>query len=282
MEWTTDEWITAQPESVVIDSFTGEEDLRFYPEGDGTFVDGKAVLITKAGETSLTRNDLHWKNIALEASFVPKTMPDTASLVWVLGKDSTTLDCLEFNYFPKTGEWQINKVVNRQWEVLSSGMTQPTPEESGVTIMVVADGDQVRAFLNDELIASTQVDRSEASTRNELVLRSKENTYTRVDIERIRSWNLSLVETASGEGSLSLSEMISKLTNGRLPDVQDDFSGDTLQEYWLDDEGVPAGTLQDGTLRVENRVGEPIYLMNYILQVDLRFGNLSGDENFDY
>ncbi len=117
VEWTTDDWITARPETVVIDSFTGNEGLRFYPEENETYVDGKAVLGNKMlVTTGLSRDDLQGENIALEVSFIPRSMPDSASLVWVLGEDATTLDSLEFSYFPKTGSWQINQVENRQWE----------------------------------------------------------------------------------------------------------------------------------------------------------------------
>jgi hypothetical protein len=284
VEWTTDEWITAQPESVLIDSFIGKEDLRFYPQENGTLSGGKAVLFTKAGETSLTRNDLHWKNIALEASFIPKTMPDSASLVWVFGKDDTTLDCLEFSYFPNTGEWQINKVVNRQWEMLISGMTQPTPVETGVMINVVAQGNQVSVYLDQGLIGSVEVDRSDASSRNELVLRSKENIYTRVDIERIRSWNLPLIEPVSEEESVSLEDLIYTMTGG-IPDFTDSFEGAMLHEYWANDPGAQEASLQDGALRLNNEflIGyRSIASINYILQVDLRFGGLEGMESFVY
>ncbi len=225
VEWLGTDWITARPETVLIDSFTGDEGLVFYPQENETYVDGKAVLFTKAGETSLSRDDLQGKNTALEASFEPRMMPDTASMVIEMGKDSSTLDCVEFNYFSNTGEWQINKVVNRQWEILSSGMTQPTPEGTGVTIMVVTYSDHVDVYLNQNYLGSAQVDRSGAGSRNELLLRSKENLYARADISLIRSWDLGTGEGVSAQGSSSFSETISTMTGGRPPDFQDDFSG---------------------------------------------------------
>lgn len=285
VEWKTSDWITFRPETVLIDSFTSNEGLQFSPEENGTYVDGKAVLFTKAGETSLTRDGLHGENIAMEVSFIPRNMPDSASLVWALGEDNTTLDCLEFSYFSKTGEWQINKVVNRQWQLLSSGMTQPTPEGSGVTIMVVAGGDQVRVYLNQEHIGSAEVDRSGTSTRNELAIRERENLYARVDINLIRFWDLGLVKQASGEGSASLSETINTMTDGRPPDLQDDFSSASLQEYWNNDDGAKNATLQEGALRLNNEsmIGYgSLPSINYILQVDLRFAGLSGNEEFVY
>jgi hypothetical protein len=285
VEWLGTDWITARPESVLIDSFTGNEGLQFNPVENEKYEDGKAVLFTMGGETGLTRDDLQGENIALEVSFVPRTMPDNAWLVLVMGEDTTTLDCVEFSYFSKTGEWQITKVVNRQWEQLSSGMTQPTPEGTGVTIMVVTYSDHVDVYLNQDYLGSAQVDRSGAGSRNELVLRSKENQYARADIYLIRSWNLPVDEPASGEGTASLSETINSLTDGRPPDFQDDFSSATLQEYWSSDQGAQEGTLQDGALRLknENLIGQDtLNKMNYILQVDLRFGGISPDENFFY
>jgi len=285
VEWTTDDWITARPETVVIDSFTGQEGMQFSPVENEKYEDGKAVIFTDGGETGLTRDDLNGVNIALEVSFVPRDLADSAYLVWFLGMDTTSKDRLEFNYSYKTGAWNICKVENEQWQVLASGDTQPTPEGTAVTIMVVAEADQERVYLNHGFIGSADIDRSGLGTWNGLVIREKEKLFAQVDIYRIRSWDLGTEEQTSGEGSASLSETINILTDGRLPDFQDDFSSATLQEYWSNDQGAQEATLQDGALRLNNEflIGDgTLNYLNYILQVDLRFGGLSGDENFVY
>ncbi len=125
----------------------------------------------------------------------------------------------------------------------------------------------------------------ERATRNEVAIREKENLYARADVYLIRFWDLGTVEQASGDGGGSLSETITKLTSGKPPDFEDDFSTPTLQEYWSTDQGATNATLQDGALRLNNEylIGkDTLNHMNYILQVDLRFGGLSGDENFVY
>jgi len=194
VKWATSDWISARPETVLIDSFTGSEGLQFSPAENEKYEDGKAVLFTNGGETGLTRNDLQGKNIALEVSFVPRDMPESTSLVWFLGQDTNTRDRLEFSYAPKTGSWWINKGETQQWEGLSSGMAAPTKEEDGVTIMVVADNSQVRVFLNKDFIGGAEIDRSNAGTYNELVIRSKENLYARADIYLLRFWDLGTPE----------------------------------------------------------------------------------------
>jgi tetratricopeptide (TPR) repeat protein len=284
VEWKTSDWITSRPETVLIDSFTGKEGLKFSPAENERYVDGRAVLWTIGGETGLTRDDLMGENIALEVSFVPRDMPDSAYLVWFLGQDSNS-DRLEFNYSPKTGAWQICKVENQQWIVLSSGTTQPTPSENAMTIMVVAEADQVRVFMNQVYLGSADIDRSGAGTWNELVVRNKENLWARVDVYLIRFWDLGTAEQASGEGSDSFTETINKITGGKAPDMQDDFSGTTLGEYWNADDGAKEATLLDGALRLNNvfPIGKmTLPRINYLLQVDLRFGGLTGDENFIY
>ena len=101
----------------------------------------------KVGETGLTRDDLKgYTDIAMEVSFIPHDMPESASLVWFLGKNTTTGDMIEFEYFPNTGQWQLSKVENSQWVVLTLGWTHPTPQGNSGTIMVTAQGDQVSAF----------------------------------------------------------------------------------------------------------------------------------------
>jgi hypothetical protein len=190
VEWTTSDWITARPETVLIDSFTGNEGLQFNPAENEKYEEGRAVLFTNGGETGLTRDDFQGKNIALEVSFVPRDMPDSASLAWFLGQDTTTKDRLEFSYSPKTGSWWINKGETQQWELLSSGTTTLTSEENGVTIMVEAEADGVRVFVNSIYIGSADIDRSWAGTWNELVIREKENLFARADVYLIRFWDL--------------------------------------------------------------------------------------------
>jgi hypothetical protein len=190
VEWKTSDWITARPETVLIDSFTGVEGLQFNPAENEKYEEGRAVLFTNGGETGLTRDDFQGKNIAVEVSFVPRDMPDSASLAWFLGQDTTTKDRLEFSYSPKTGSWWINKGETQQWELLSSGTTTLTSEENGVTIMVVAEADRVRVFMNQVYLGSADIDRSGAGTWNELVIREKENLYARADVYLIRFWDL--------------------------------------------------------------------------------------------
>ncbi len=276
VDWTTDDWITARPVSVLIDSFTGVEDLQFSPVENEKYENGKAVLYTDNVETGLTRSDLQGKNIALEVSFDPYDMPDSTSLVWFLGQDKKNR--LEFNYEPKTGSWQICKVENEQWTVLSSGTAQPTPEGNGVTIMVVAEADQVRVFMNQVYLGSAEVDRSGAGTWNELVIRNKEALFARADIYLIRFWNLD-------QGTNSLRVWKEDMIGDKAPDVQDDFSGTTLGEYWNADDGAKKSTLLDSALRLtkEDLIGKgTLNKINYLLQVDLRFGGLTGNENLSY
>jgi hypothetical protein len=199
VEWTTDDWITARPETVLIDSFTGKEGLKFSPVENEKYEDGRSALYTDGGETGLSRDDLQGENVALEVSFIPRNMPDSNYLVWFIGQDTTSKNRLEFNYQPKNGSWQICKVENEQWQMLSSGIAQPTPDGSAATIMVVADGNQVRAFLNRNYIGSVAIDRSGAGTWNELVIRNKEKLFARVDIFKIRFWNLDKTMLMSSE-----------------------------------------------------------------------------------
>jgi hypothetical protein len=284
VEWMTDDWITARPETVVIDSFTGQEGMQFSPSENEKYENGQAVLFALGSETRMTRDDLQGKDVALEVSFILRKMPTEAYLIWVLGENTSTGHRLEFNYRPD-GSWQICKAEDNQWLVLSSGTAQPTPEGSAATIMVVEDTNGVRVYLNQAYIGNADIDRSGAGTHNALAILEKANQYAQVDVYLIRFWDLGSVEQASGEESASLSETINILTDGRLPDFQDDFSSATLQEYWSNDQGAQEATLQDGALRFGNKnlIGQDtLNKMNYILQVDLRFGGIYRDENFVY
>ena len=272
-DWMTNEWIIESSPTVVEDTFTGGEGWQFSPPENEKYKDGRVMLNTEGDETGLTRDDLQgYTDIAMEVSFIPQDMPESASLVWFLGKNTTTGDMIAFEYFPSSGQWQISKVENSQWVVLTLGWTYPTPQGSTGTIMVVGNGNQVSAFFGDTFLGYASTDRSGSGTWNELVIRSGESPFAQADISKINFWNL---------GAPSFTQMRENMVGDTPPSVEDDFSADTLQEYWYWD-GSPSGTLQDDALRVEDRVGKPIQLMNYILQVDLRFGSLSGDENFEY
>ena len=77
----------------------------------------------------------------------------------------------------------------------------------------------------------------------------------------------------------SFAQVREEIIGDRAPDVQDDFSGTSLGEYWMIDEGAQNASLQDGFLRLNNqyKIGDDsLKRMNYLLQVDLRFNGLSG------
>lgn len=189
VDWATDDWITARPDALVIDSFTGNQGLQFSPPENEKYENGQAVLFTQLSETIMTRDDLQGKDIAFEVSFIPRYMPPDAYLIWILGKNTSNENRLEFNYRPD-GSWQICQADGSQWIVLSYGDAPPTEIGNGVTIMVVTEANQVRAYLNQAYIGSAQIDRSTAGTNNALAILEKGNVYAQVDVYLIRFWNL--------------------------------------------------------------------------------------------
>ncbi len=272
-DWMTTKWIKESTPTFVEDNFSGGEGWQFSPVENEKYEDGMAVLYTEGDETGLTRDDLQgFTDSAMQVSFTPQDMPETSSLVWFLGKHTDTGDMIAFEYCPSNGRWQINQVENSQWVALTLGWTHPTPQGSTGTIMVIAYGDQVSAFFEDKFIGYANTDRSGSGTWNELVVSGKQSPFTQVDISKISFWNL---------GVPSFTQMRENLVGDTPPSVEDDFSSDTLQEYWQWG-GNPSGTLQDGALRVDDWIGEPLQLMNYILQVDLRFAGQTGSESFGY
>lgn len=192
IDWKTSDWITARPETDLIDSFTGNEGLIFNPAQNEKYQDGRGVLFTNGGGTYLYRNDFVGTNIAMEVSFYSVNTPDPASLLFQLGKNDGSW--IGFEYYLITGKWRIFKQYNPQGKILeeelASGLTQPTPNENSGTLMVIAESDQVRVFLNTVFIGSAVIDRSGAGTLNTIAILSNEAQFAQVDIFKIRFWDL--------------------------------------------------------------------------------------------
>jgi len=201
VEWKTSDWITSRPETVLIDSFTGNEGLIFNPAENEKYQDGRGVLFTNGGGTHLYRNDFEGTNIVMEVSFYSVNTPDPASLLFQLGKNDGSW--IGFEYYLITGKWRIFKQDNPQGKILeeelASGLTQPTPNENSGTIMVIADSDQVRVFLNTVFIGSAVIDRSGAGTLNTIAVLSNGAPFAQVDIFKIRLWDLGVPEWMSSD-----------------------------------------------------------------------------------
>ena len=184
------DWISSAPTTVEDDNFMEGEGWQSNPAENESFQDGRAVLFTDGGETSFSRDDLQGTNIAMEVTFSPRDMPDTASLMWFLGVDKAKEEFIAFEYFPATGFWQILEVEGQAWSPLASGWTQPTSQGVHASIMVAANGRRISAFHDDAFLGYADSSRSGSGTINYISLRSNGASLAQSDILKIGFWNL--------------------------------------------------------------------------------------------
>ncbi len=218
----SNDWITEAAPTVLEDNFIAGEGWQFSPKENEKYQNNMALLYTNGGETGLTREDILGTNFAMDVTFSPRDMPDSASLVWFLRKDTSTEESLEFIYIPTTGFWQINWAENKNNLELASGWTQPTSQDSLGRIMVLVDGDRVSAFYGDTFLGYAEIINSVAGTWNELVIRSNEAGYAQVDVSAIRFWDLNTLKWSNYD----------LLTSGEPTFVDDNF---TKGEGWIFD-----------------------------------------------
>ncbi|HSB67230.1 MAG TPA: hypothetical protein VLD65_11675, partial [Anaerolineales bacterium] len=188
--WMRNDWITARAPNFIEDNFSEGEGWQFNPVGNENYKEGRAVLFTDGSETRLTRDEMQATNLAMEVSFIPRTMPEPASLVLSLRENPSAKDRFFFEFFPGTGFWQIIKVENKVQNKIASGSTTPVPENANATIMVVVNGDHVSVFSGNEYLGSVESGLIGAGTTNELVIANNSGSIAVVDIINIRFWNL--------------------------------------------------------------------------------------------
>ena len=191
VDWKTSDWITTHSETIVIDNFTGNEGMWFQPEENVKYENGMLVVFTNEGESYFRREDLFGTNFAIELTFIPDDMPDSGSLVWQLGKNEQTGEYLTFVYYPLIGDWQISYTKDQQERESASGQTLTTQKGEIGSIMVVANGDRVSAYLNQVSISTTiEIDRSGAGETNTMAVASYGGGYAQASILKIRFWDL--------------------------------------------------------------------------------------------
>ncbi|HSB66043.1 MAG TPA: tetratricopeptide repeat protein, partial [Anaerolineales bacterium] len=278
-EWMTTEWITSRAPTFEEHNFVQGEGWQFSPVENEKYQDSSALLYTSKGETGLTREDIHASNFAFEVTFIPRSITNSTSMVLFLGANTSTKEMFWFEFFLNTGSWQIIKLSDEgsNHAVLASGWVDRISLNTPATILVMLNNDLLYAYMNTVFLGDFQVERYGSGEWNEVVLRDWQSIdQVSLEISSIRFWNLDQ-EMPTFKFSLE------KTIGDRAPDVQDDFSGTTLGEYWSNDEGAQKATLQDGAMRLSNemQIGkELLNKMNYILQVDLRFSELTGNEDF--
>ena len=202
-EWMRTDWITSSVAKVIDDKFEANEGWQFSPPEKEKYQDGRAVLVTTAGDTSFTRQDLKGSNIAMEVTFMPQTMPDSATLIWFLGMDTTTGDHFAFEYSPASGVWSIIEGKNKGWNKLLKGNTQPTEANRLGRFMVVMNGDRVSAFDADTFLGSVTMGYSAPGVENWFGIRDNEASFAQTDILKIRYWNLDEPEWMSSNWIMS-------------------------------------------------------------------------------
>jgi tetratricopeptide (TPR) repeat protein len=271
-EWMTSDSITSQTATLSEDNFTQDADWQFHPVENGSFENNRVVLTALNSDTDLTRNELNAYDFALEVDFIPRSISENSSLSFFLVKNTSTGDMLVFEYFLQSGTWQIERVYDQgnQWQTLYSGWVDRISLGDDGVILVDLNQDTLTVYINGEYKGAYGVDRTGHGSMNAVVLRNNDSLdRAQVDIPKIQFWDRS-----------PFTQKKQEMIGDQPPDIQEDFSGDTLSEIWQ--WGGEDNTLQDGALRVEDWVGEPLHAMNYILQVDLRFNGLSGSENLVY
>ena len=186
------------PERIYLRTPTVEEN-NFMPMKVGSSVHrkmrnlrtGRAVLFTDGGHTRLTRDDFQGSNFAMEVSFIPRDMPDSASLGWFLRQNTSGKDTFIFEFFPGSGYWQIVKTENGVLESDSIWFDTALPQDSMDTIMVIVNGDYLSAFLGGALLGSSQSSLTGAGTMYPtIVFVNNGAELAQVDISNIKFWNL--------------------------------------------------------------------------------------------
>ena len=165
------------------------EGWQFSPPENEKFEDGRAVLFTNGGHTRLTRDDFQGSNFAMEVSFIPRDMPDSASLGCFMRQNTSGKDTFIFEFFPGSGYWQIIKTENGVLNLIAYGSTQPLPQDGMDTIMVIVNGDYLSAFLGGALLGSSQSSLTGAGTNNVVFVNSGDSP-AQVDIVTLRFWKL--------------------------------------------------------------------------------------------
>jgi tetratricopeptide (TPR) repeat protein len=196
--WMRNDWITQSTPTISVDYFVVGKNWQFDPVENEKYDNGMAVLSTDNNETFFTSEDIQGINIAVEVPFTLGDFPDPASLVWTIGKNSQG-DFLGFEFFPIYGKWQIFQVEDQLVEVLASGWIEPMQKETAGTIMLLVDGDRVSTFFDDTFVGYAKTDRSAFGTTNALSVRSNGTSYTQVNIQQLRFWDLDSPELMNPE-----------------------------------------------------------------------------------
>ncbi len=185
------ERIAIRTPTVDENNFMPGEGWVFGPAENEKFEAGRAVLFTDGSSASIQRDELTGTDFAMEVTFIPRDMPGSASLEWNLRENTLRNDSYFFEFSTGTGSWLIAKHENEGWSHIASGSTQPVPQDTMGTIMVIANANQVSVFQNQVLIDTVNIDRSGAGTMYPLlILLSNKSGYAQVDITNIKFWNL--------------------------------------------------------------------------------------------
>jgi hypothetical protein len=169
-------------------NFVPGEGWNFGPPENEKYADGRAVLFTAMGQTILTRDEIQGSNFAIEVSFIPRDMPDSASMGWFMRQNTSRKDMFTFELFPGSGYWQIIKIENGVLNLIAYGSTQPIPQDDMDTMMVIVNGDYISSFLGGEFLGSSESSLTGAGTNNEIFVNNGDSE-AQVDCDT-KFWNL--------------------------------------------------------------------------------------------
>ena len=128
--------------------------------------------------------------LALEVTFTPRTLSDTARLLWVLKVNYTSGCEISLTYFPTTGAWEFGRFNHNSPETLGNGSTQTVPVGSSARIMVATDGEHISAFYNGVFFGTATTSSSCFGALNKIGLADEGDAFSQVDITKITFWKL--------------------------------------------------------------------------------------------